>query len=327
MARVSSRSGRTLLDYLGISARGFCMGVADVVPGVSGGTMAFILGVYEELLDAIHSVNGRFLRLLFRFRFREAFDGFPYGFVLALVTGILVAIFSLARFFSWALAHHPVLVWAFFFGLVLASIITVRSKVAGWTIREVLALLLASASAFVLVGAVPVETTSAAWFVFLSGAIAICAMILPGISGSFILVILGKYEYMLHAVVQRDFLPILLFGCGGVLGLIFFARVLRWLLHRYHDVTVAALIGLMIGSLRKIWPWKETAETFTKGQDPTGAAVQQNVLPASVSEEVLLAITLGIAGCAVVLAIEHFATKRQDDHQGKRTTMTRKRAP
>ena len=166
MARVSSRSGRTLLDYLGISARGFCMGVADVVPGVSGGTMAFILGVYEELLDAIHSVNGRFLRLLFRFRFREAFDGFPYGFVLALVTGILVAIFSLARFFSWALAHHPVLVWAFFFGLVLASIITVRSKVAGWTIREVLALLLASASAFVLVGAVPVETTSAAWFVF-----------------------------------------------------------------------------------------------------------------------------------------------------------------
>ena len=291
----AARSKRRFRDYLGISARGFCMGVADVVPGVSGGTMAFILGVYEELLDAVHAVNARFLRSLVTFRFGEAFDGFPHRFLIALVTGIFVAIFSLAQFFAWALEHHPVHVWAFFFGLVLASIITVRRKVSHWTVKEALALLLAAAGAFVLVGAVPVETTSAAWFVFLSGAIAICAMILPGISGSFILVILGKYQYMLTAVVERNFLPILIFGCGGILGLVFFARVLRWLLRRYHDVTVAALIGLMAGSLRKIWPWKE---------------VEENVLPGSLSGEVLLSIGLGIAGCAIVVIIERIAARR-----------------
>lgn len=310
MGNGAARSKRTFRDYLGISARGFCMGVADVVPGVSGGTLAFILGVYEELLDAVHAVNARFLRSLFTFRFSDAFGGFPYRFLVALVTGIFVAIFSLAQFFSWALAHHPVHVWAFFFGLVLASIITVRGKVSAWTVPEVLALLLAAAAAFVLVGAVPVETTSAAWFVFLSGAIAICAMILPGISGSFLLVILGKYQYMLTAVVERNFLPIIIFGCGGILGLVFFARVLRWLLRRYHDVTVAALIGLMAGSLRKIWPWKETVETFTDRQGVLKPLVQENVLPASVSGEVLLAIILGIAGCAIVLIIERLATRR-----------------
>ncbi len=314
MDNESSRSGRTFLDYLGISARGFCMGVADVVPGVSGGTMAFILGVYEELLDAIHSVNGRFLRLLFSFRLTEALDGFPYRFLVALVTGIMVAIFSLARFFTWALAHHPVLVWAFFFGLVLASIITVRGKVSAWTAREVLAMLMAAAAAFVLVGAVPVETTSAAWFVFLSGAIAICAMILPGISGSFILVILGKYQYMLNAVVQRDFLPIVIFGCGGILGLVFFARVLRWLFRHYHDVTVAALIGLMAGSLRKIWPWKETLETFTDRHGVVKPLIQLNVLPESLSGEALLAITLGISGCVIVLVIERLAARRSTEN-------------
>ena len=313
MANGSSRSGRTLRDYLGISARGFCMGVADVVPGVSGGTMAFILGIYEELLDAVHSVNGRFLRQLARFQFKEAIDGFPYRFVIALVTGIMVAIFSLARFFAWALAHHPVLVWAFFFGLVLASIITVRGKVANWTATEVLALLLAAAVAFVLVGAVPVETTSAAWFVFLSGAIALCAMILPGISGSFILVILGKYQYMLKAVVDRDFLPIIIFGCGGMLGLIFFARALRWMIRRYHDVTVAALIGLMVGSLRKIWPWKETVQSFTDREGAVKPLVQQNVLPASMSQEVMLAILLGVTGCTIVLVIERLATRRSTE--------------
>ena len=183
MSSRSSRSGRTFVDYLGITVRGFCMGVADVIPGVSGGTMAFILGIYEELLDAIHSVNGRTLQLLFTFRFVEALDNFPYRFVLALVTGILLGIFTLAQFFVWALAHHSVLVWAFFFGLVLASIFIVRGRVSVWTAREVLAVLLAAAGSFVMGGAGPVETTSAIWFVFLSGAIAICAMILPGISG------------------------------------------------------------------------------------------------------------------------------------------------
>jgi len=309
MSSRSSRSGRTFVDYLGITVRGFCMGVADVIPGVSGGTMAFILGIYEELLDAIHSVNGRTLQLLFTFRFVEALDNFPYRFVLALVTGILLGIFTLAQFFVWALAHHSVLVWAFFFGLVLASIFIVRGRVSVWTAREVLAVLLAAAGSFVMVGAVPVETTSAIWFVFLSGAIAICAMILPGISGSFILVVMGKYQYMLNAVVKLDPIPIGIFACGGIIGLIFFARLLRWLFRHYHDLTVAALIGLMVGSLRKIWPWKETVETFTDRHEVVRPLVQLNVLPESLSGEAIITILFGISGCVIVLLIERLAAK------------------
>ena len=305
-----SRSTRTFLNYLGVSARGFCMGVADIVPGVSGGTMAFILGVYEELLEAIHAVNGKFLKLLFTFQINKALDGFPYRFLLALVSGIILAIFSLASFFSWALSQHPVLVWAFFFGLVLASIITIRVKVSDWTTTEVFALVLAAIIAFLVVSIVPLETTSAPWFVFMSGAIAICAMILPGISGSFMLVLLGKYEFMLNSVVQYNFFPITIFASGGILGLVLFSRGLRWMLINYQNPTVAFLIGLMVGSLRKIWPWKTTVETYTDRHGIVKPLIQENILPVSFSGETLLAIGLGIFGCALVLIIERFVTNK-----------------
>lgn len=300
---------RDLRGYIGLAVRGFCMGAADVVPGVSGGTMAFILGIYEELIEAIHAVNMAFIRRLMTFRFREAFAHFPYKFLMALGAGIGAAIFSLAEVLSWALQNRPVWVWAFFFGLVLASVVAVRRRVLRWTPTAWLIVLFAAVAAYVFVGLVPVETTNAPWFLFVSGTVAICAMILPGISGAFVLVLLGKYEYILQAVVARDFVTLLIVAAGCGVGLVSFARVLRWLFHHYHDATVAALIGLMIGSLRKVWPWKETVETFVDRHGAVRPLVQVNTLPPGFGAEAFFAIGLAVAGCVIVLALERAARK------------------
>ena len=308
-----TQNKRSLKDYLGITVRGFCMGAADVVPGVSGGTMAFILGIYEELLDAIHAVNMPLIKSLLSFRFKKALAEFPYKFLIALVSGLLIAVFSLAQFFKWALQFHSELVWAFFFGLVLASIISVRNRVTIWSSGCFVAMVLGAVGAYILVGFVPVETTEAAWFMFLSGAIALCAMILPGISGSFILVLLGKYSQLLNAVVQQDFVTLIVFACGGIVGLITFARVLRWLFHHYHNVTVAALIGLMIGSLRKVWPWKDTIETYIDRHGEVKPLIEHNILPEALSNDVVLAIGLAIVGCSLVLIMERLAAGRVDE--------------
>lgn len=285
------------------------MGAADVVPGVSGGTMAFILGIYEELIEAIHAVNVSFVRRLLSFRFREAFEDFPYWFLISVGIGIGGAIFSLAKSLNWALQNHPVLIWSFFFGLVLASVLAVRRRVMAWSPSITAATVLAAVAAYILVGLVPVETPDASWFLFLCGAIAICAMILPGISGSFILVLLGKYQYVLNAVVQRDFVTLFVVACGCAIGLLSFARLLRWLFHHYHNMTVAALIGLMIGSLRKVWPWKETVETFVDRHGDIRPLVQVNILPAAWSTEVGLAIILAVVGCVLVLVMERLADR------------------
>ena len=287
------------------------MGAADVVPGVSGGTMAFILGIYEELIEAIHAVDVTFVKRLLSFRFKEAFEGFPYKFLIAVGTGIGLAVFSLARFLSWALTNHPVLVWAFFFGLVLASVLAVQKRLE-WSALSVLFTALASVGAYILVGLAPVETTEAIGFLFLSGAIAICAMILPGISGSFILLLLGKYQFILTAVVTRDFVTLFIFSCGCGIGLLSFSRLLRWLLHHYHNITVAALIGLMIGSLRKVWPWKETVESYIDRHGVAKPLVQNNTLPEAMNPEVGFAIALTIIGFLLVLVLDKMDTGRDE---------------
>ncbi|MDW8328073.1 MAG: DUF368 domain-containing protein, partial [Anaerolineales bacterium] len=297
---------RSLKDYFWIAARGFCMGAADVVPGVSGGTMAFILGIYDELLNAIHAVNLDFIRRLLTLRWREAFAHFPWRFLLALGLGIGTAIFSLARGLRWMLEHHPSPVWAFFFGLVLASVIVVRKRVRRWTPATIALAVLAAVGAYVLVGLTPTQTPDTLWFLFLSGAIAICAMILPGISGAFILVLLGKYQYVLDAVVRLDVLTLAIFAAGCAVGLLSFVRLLRWLLRQYHDPTVAVLAGFMLGSLRKVWPWKET---LVNGVD-SHFAHEINVLPSVFSPEVGLALALLLLGVALVWGIEYLAARR-----------------
>ncbi len=295
---------RTWSDYLWIGARGLAMGTADIIPGVSGGTMAFILGIYEELLDAIHAFNLTFLRRLFSPEWRQALAEFPWKFLLSLLSGIFLAILSLSRALHWALENKPELVWAFFFGLVAASILVVRRRVKTWSFLNLMAALLSAAGAYVLVGLTPAETPHTPLLLFLSGALAICAMILPGISGAFILVLLGKYRYILGAVKNFDLFPLFLVACGAVIGLVAFVRLLRWMLHKNHDLVVAILTGFMLGSLRKVWPWKII--------EPMGEISREiNVLPAPWSGEVLVAILLMILGVTVVLVIENLANRRE----------------
>ncbi len=297
---------RTLKQYLGVTWRGFVMGAADVIPGVSGGTMAFILGIYDELIDAIRAAIP-FLGLAVRLRFREAFAVLPWRFLLALLVGIGTAILSLAKFLGWALETHPSLVFALFFGLIVASVHVVRNHVRKWTALTVGVVAVAAVLTYVFVGLTPTETPNGLWFIFLSAAIAICAMILPGISGAFVLVLLGKYEYVLGALVAFDVPVIAVFIAGAATGIIAFSNVLRWLLDHYHDITVAVLVGFMIGALRKVWPWKEApgADGIVVG-DP-------NILPAAFTTDVALALVLAVVGAVAVLLLEWAGARRGDE--------------
>ncbi len=303
---------RTLKDYVGLVARGFAMGASDVVPGVSGGTMAFILGIYEELVDSIRTLlNPTAIKLLLQFKIKEALDILPWKFLLAVGVGILLAIVSLAQFLEWMLKNHPVLIWSFFFGLVLASIFTVSKRIKPWGPVTIGSALVGAIAGYTIVGLVPVKTPDAPWFLFLSGAIAICAMILPGISGSFILVLLGKYQYVLAAVNSRDFVVLFFVAAGATLGIVTFAQILGWLFKRYHDMTVAVLIGLMIGSLRKIWPWKETVAFILDRHGERIPTEQINVLPSAWTSEVTLALILVIIGFTVVFALDYGASRQK----------------
>ncbi len=280
------------------------MGAADVVPGVSGGTMALIMGIYEELIHAITQFSrGDLYARVFSGKLGEAFKQIHIGFLIALVLGIGVAILSLAGVLEHLLTTQPVWVFSFFFGLIVASVWVVGKLVRGWNAATVTSFLVGAALAFVIVGLTPTRTPEAPWFIFLSGAIAICALILPGISGSFILLLLGKYEFVLGAVNDRNLGVIVVFALGAALGLLGFAKVLNWLLLHYYDLLIALLCGFMLGSLRKIWPWKTELE---------GGLMSHNVLPGG-GLELLYALLLALVGVALVLLIS-----RQGERQGSR---------
>lgn len=295
---------RGLKDYLRLVFSGFCMGAADLVPGVSGGTMAFIMGIYEDLIHAIHAIDLNFIRNLFRLRIKEAFYDFPWRFLLFLALGLFTALFTLASSLTWALENHPVLVWAFFFGLVLASILVVRKRVVDWRPGLFSIVALMATITYIVMGSIPLETPDAPWFLFISGAIAISATILPGISGAFIMVLLGRYEHLLNAVANRELLILMFYTAGAGLGVMSFARVLRWLFKHYHDQTVAAMIGIIFGALRRVWPWKET------GLSPENhSAPAPNILPPFSSAEDVLALGLMALGITVVLLLEYLSNR------------------
>lgn len=249
---------RTIKEYVGLVLRGMAMGASDIVPGVSGGTMAFILGIYEELINSIRTVGRpEFIQAILKFRVKDIFRILNWQFLIAVAAGIIISFLTLSKGLEWLLINQPVYLWSFFFGLVLASIYTVSKRVSQWTPSLVGVLFIGTVGAFFLVGAVPLQTPDAWWFLFLSGALAICAMILPGISGAFILVLLGKYQFVLSALNNRDIVTLLLVALGAGIGIVTFAQIIGYFFKRYHNGTVAVLTGLMIGSLRKIWPWKE----------------------------------------------------------------------
>jgi putative membrane protein len=285
------------------------MGASDVVPGVSGGTMAFILGIYEDLINAIKSFDLKSLKLLMFFKFRLLLDRVSWKFLLPLGIGILTAIFSLAEILSWLLQHKPILIWSFFLGLILASVISVSRRVEKWQASTWICLLAGITGTYILVGLVPVSTPNDPWFLFLCGAVAICAMILPGISGSFILVLLGKYQYILEAVNQKDFLTLAIVAAGACIGIVAFSRLLGWLLKSYHDLMVAVLTGLMLGSLRKVWPWKKTLDSMVGRHGEVIPLVQTNILPSQWEMEVLTALALMVTGLFVVLILDRMGER------------------
>ena len=294
---------RTLKDYMLLSLKGICMGAADVVPGVSGGTIAFIVGIYDELIDSIKSINAQSLKKLFTGHPVEFWRMINGNFLFFLLLGIGISIFSLAKLITWLLVAYPVLVWAFFFGLVLASTWFVGKDIKGWNGRTVLSFIVGAAVAYYITVATPMETSTHPLFIFLCGAIAICAMILPGISGSFILVLLGKYFYIMEAVKTLDLLTLGIFAVGALLGITSFSRVLSYALKHVRNLTLALLTGFMLGSLNKVWPWKEVGENLH------GMVVETNVLP---NEHVVAAVALMLVGFFLVYVLEKISGRKAE---------------
>ena len=304
---------RSLKDYIIISLKGMAMGAADVVPGVSGGTIAFISGIYEELLNSISSFNFNLLKVYKKEGFKQVWNIVNGSFLLALFIGISISVLSLAKLIETLLENHPIVIWSFFFGLVLASIIYIGKQITTWTIGSVLCLIFGGILAFYITTLNPmVSENSSPWFLFLAGMIAICAMILPGISGSFILVLLGAYKPVLNALNTKDFFSIIVFMLGAVVGLLTFSRILKWLFFTYKNYTLATLTGFIIGSLNKIWPWQEIISWRTNSKGVEVPFNTTSVSPFSFEgdSQLMMAILLAIIGFGLILLLEKLAVKK-----------------
>lgn len=304
-------------NYLLLVLKGCAMGAADVVPGVSGGTIAFISGIYEELINSIKNIDLQALKLFFSGNFKAFWKKINGNFLLSVVLGIGISIFSLAKLMTWLLAHHPIYIWSFFFGLIIASSVLVSKEIKKWDIFTVIALLAGACIAYTITVLSPASTPETWWFIMLSGAIAICAMILPGISGAFILLLMGKYTFLMTAVSELKFGIIITFVIGAVIGIVSFSHLLSWLLKNFHSLTVALLTGFMVGSLNKVWPWKEAIETYVDNHGVSQVLVENNVLPAKyeslTQSDPLLwqAILMCVIGFTLIYSIETIARRLQ----------------
>jgi putative membrane protein len=304
---------RSLKEYVVISLKGMAMGAADVVPGVSGGTIAFISGIYEELLNSISSFNFSLINVFKNEGFKSVWIKVNGNFLVSLFVGILISVLSLAKLIESMLENHPIVIWSFFFGLVLASIIYMGKQITKWTKGSFLCLILGAILAFYITTLNPmVSANSSPWFLFLVGMIAICAMILPGISGSFILVLLGAYKPVLNALNTKDFVSIIIFLVGAVIGLLSFSRILKWLFSTYKNYTLATLTGFIIGSLNKIWPWKETISWRTNSKGIEVPFNTASVSPFSFEgdNQLLISIFLMLIGFGLIILLEKLAIKK-----------------
>ena len=306
---------RNFLEYLWIVLKGIAMGAADVVPGVSGGTIAFISGIYEELISSINQVGPALTGTLRKEGIPAFWKAVNGNFLLSLFCGIAFSVVSLSRLISWLLVEYPVLLWSFFFGLVLASIFYVAREIRS---RSAAVLLMGALGAVLAYGVIslPVSEQSGGLpYLFLSGALAICAMILPGISGAFILVLLGSYKTVLDAVHERNLQILLATGLGAVFGLLSFARLLKWMFSRFKDATLALLTGFILGSLPKIWPWKEVLETRVFG-DKVVPVSEANVAPWNYAGNPQWggALLLAILGFSLIFALEGMASRKNRRH-------------
>ncbi|MGB3343819.1 MAG: DUF368 domain-containing protein [Aequorivita sp.] len=317
---------RNLLQYLLITAKGLAMGAADVVPGVSGGTIAFISGIYEELIETIHKIDHGFFKIWRQQGFLMAWRHYNLSFLLALFSGIFISILSFAKLITWLLEVYPIMVWAFFFGLVVASIVYVGKQVARWHLSTISALLIASAVSYAITIAEPVASPESSWFLFLAGFIAIIAMILPGISGAFILLLLGAYTTVIGLITQliegvsslngSQILgavgKISIFALGAIVGLKIFSRALNWMFKHHKNLTLAVLTGFMIGALNKIWPWKQVLQYRTNHVGDQIPFVEKSILPQNYDGNpyFFYAILFAIIGFLTIFLLEMIAHKK-----------------
>lgn len=298
---------RTIKDYLFILLKGLCMGAADVVPGVSGGTIAFITGIYDELLDSLKRCTPAVLLMLKRDGIVKTWQYINGNFLLALFGGVLISLKTFAAIVLLAMASFPILVWAFFSGLVLASVYHLARTQRGWGLTEVVGLLLGVGFILAVANLAPTQLPDHGWILFLGGFVAICAMILPGISGSFILLLVGLYPVFLTAIHEFDIPKLLWFGLGCICGLVVFSRFLSWLLAAYHKQTLSVLIGFLIGSLYVTWPWKNALLTTTKSDGRVVVLQQENLSPfdylAVTGSDAQFGLALLWAGLGIVLVL------------------------
>ncbi len=302
---------RNLLQYIFITLKGIAMGAADVVPGVSGGTIAFISGIYEELITSINNIKPSLIKIWKNEGFNSFWKKLNGNFLVALFLGIFISLFSLATLVSWLLENEPVLLWSFFFGLVAASIFFVGKEITRWNMGKVTILILGAAIAYFITTLPASENATSLPYLFMSGALAVCAMILPGISGAFILVLLGSYKTILDAVHERNVQVVLTVGLGAIFGLLSFAKLLKWMFSHYKNLTLALLTGFIIGSLNKIWPWKLVLETKIIG-DKIIPLKEQNVSPFNFEgdSQLMLAIIAAIIGFSLIFILEKVASKK-----------------
>ncbi len=286
------------------------MGAADVVPGVSGGTIAFITGIYEELIGSISAIDKESFSLLFKGQIGKLWAKINGNFLLVLFAGIFTSIFSLASVFTYLLEYYEIFTWSFFFGLVSASVWMVGKTIEKWNALGIVAFLIGSVVAYFITEMNAVNGIDAPWYLVLSGALAVCAMILPGISGSFILLLLGAYSTVLEAVANRDITTIALVGIGAISGLLLFSKGLKFIFERYYNTTIALLSGFLLGSLNKLWPWKEPLETFIKYEGtPKEEVVTLSVQNLPPESDWLMALLFALIGSFTVLGIEYAGRK------------------
>lgn len=311
---------RNLQDYILLYIKGLCIGIADAVPGVSGGTIAFITGIYEELLHSLNEVDRDAFRLLIRFRLAGLWKKINGNFLLTVSAGVITSLLVLVSVIFNLIAHYPVLVGSFFFGVIFASVALVLKEIKAWGYKPIVAFAASAVIGYFITTLSPMETTDAYWFVFICGALATCPMIFPGISGAFILVLLGKYQFMINSLTELNLGVIFIFSAGGILGLLGFARLITWVLDHYHHVTVAVLAGFILGSLNKVWPWRQALEFATTRKGSQVAVFDKSILPWHFLSEtgrdpqLFQAILMMALGVCIVIVTERIATRLKLKH-------------
>lgn len=309
---------RSAKDYVGIYFKGMGMGAADIVPGVSGGTVAFITGIYEQLIDSIGAIGPKTLTTLFKQGPVAAWHSINGNFLATLMLGILTSVFTLSKLISHLLDTQPVLLWSFFFGLILISALHIGKQIPQWRASTLIALVAGAVVAYGITAVSPTEIPLNPLTLFISGSIAICAMVLPGISGSFILLLLGMYAHVIGAVKSLDIISLAIFAGGCLVGLLLFTRLLSWLLHHQHNATMAVLTGFMLGSLNKVWPWKQTLSTRINSHGEVVPVEQANLLPQQYLDisgqdpQLLFSLGLMILAVLLVLVLERLGASKSD---------------